>query len=490
MKKAISLILLASIAAGLLSCGSEGAQSESTTAASSDTTEAVTTEKAVDTDDELPERKFDGRTFTVITYDQILTDVKADEANGDVVNDAVFERNQTVEERFDVTLETISNANHRDTAKRIQSSVLAGDDDFELIAHHVVGSGGLALQDLFMNWYEIPYINFEKPWWSRSTTEDLTYGNNVAPLAIGDMALSAMYGTYCYFFDKKGAEDYGLDDLYAVANAGDWTLDYVMEITKDIYKDLNNNNERDEYDYYGLTQSPYSAVNAFLWSSGGKVFENDAQGIPQYVYGGEKVMNIYEKVYELCFNSEGVCIKRNFGEVTGVDYDMAARTFRDDMSLFVSGTLDMTIKFFRSRGEYGILPYPKYDEAQPEYKTMVDGYHAALAVPKTVTDTEFVGIITEALNAESHKIVVPAFYEVALKVKYSHDEESVQMLDRIIENRVFDLGYVYDNWLGVSFNFDRLIKVSSTDFASYYAEKSPAALAHYDEVLAFFESIK
>lgn len=121
---------------------------------------------------------------------------------------------------------------------------------------------------------------------------------------------------------------------------------------------------------------------------------------------------------------------------------------------------------------------------------MVDGGHAALGIPKSVTDLEFVGIITEALNAESHKIVFPAYYEIALKVKYAHDDESVKMLDMIVENRIFDFGYVYDNWRGVSFLFQDMLGTKKTsDFASNYASKGRAAELYYDSLFEHFDSI-
>ena len=47
--------------------------------------------------------------------------------------------------------------------------------------------------------------------------------------------------------------------------------------------------------------------------------------------------------------------------------------------------------------------------------------------------------------------VYPAYYEIALKKKYSYDDESVKVLDMVVDNRVFDFGYVYDGWKGMSF---------------------------------------
>ena len=116
---------------------------------------------------------------------------------------------------------------------------------------------------------------------------------------------------------------------------------------------------------------------------------------------------------------------------------------------------------------------------------------AAFAVPKTVSDPEFVGIITEALNAESYKAVFPAYYEVALKTKYTHDDESVKMLDYIVDHRVFDFGYVYDNFKGFSFYFQYLIGgEASSDFESYYAANSSASIAQYQTVLDYYEDLE
>ena len=62
---------------------------------------------------------------------------------------------------------------------------------------------------------------------------------------------------------------------------------------------------------------------------------------------------------------------------------------------------------------------------------------------KSIQDPEFVGVIAEALNAESWKRVVPAYYDISLKYKGARDEQSVAMLDLIVEGRIFDFGYVY-----------------------------------------------
>lgn len=487
-KRLLSTILLCAIVLSQAACGSENStQNDTTTASGSGETTAEPVETEVS--DNLPDVTFGGRTFTTLTADYLKADYVADEANGDVINDAVYKRNETVMERFDVVLETNYSADYNQVNNVLSSSVMAGDDEYQLVSSHVVRFSGLAMNDILMNWYDIPHIDFDKPWWSNSNTEDLTY-NGVALLAVGDYALSALGRTYCYFYDKKAAENYHFEDLYSVVYDGNWTLDYLNDVCKNIYVDINGNGQRDENDYYGATFNMTSDINAYLWSCGNKIFTKNAAGKFDYTYNNEHTVDILEKLYKLSYENEGVCTVRPQYSQQDV-HTLSRYSFRDDLTAFIPGLLNYSIEVFRDRkNEYGILPYPKFDAEQEEYYTMVDGGHAALGIPKSVTDLEFVGVITEALNAESNKIVFPAYYEIALKVKYTHDNESVKMLDMIVENRIFDFGYVYDNWRGVSFFYQGLLGTQkSTDFTSYYASKGSSAESYYNTLLEYFDSI-
>ncbi len=137
--------------------------------------------------------------------------------------------------------------------------------------------------------------------------------------------------------------------------------------------------------------------------------------------------------------------------------------------------------------EYGILPYPKYDEAQQEYKTMVDGGHEAMGIGKQMTDLEFIGTMVEALCAESYKQVLPAFYDVCLKQRYASSVEDAEMIDMCVASRVFDFGYVYDNWKGVSFLFQDYLRTNQhQDISSIYKKKEKAVTKYYEKVISLF----
>ena len=52
-------------------------------------------------------------------------------------------------------------------------------------------------------------------------------------------------------------------------------------------------------------------------------------------------------------------------------------------------------------------------------------------------------MILEAMAAESHYTLIPEYIETSLKTKNSRDAESADMLDIIINNRVFDPMNIY-----------------------------------------------
>jgi len=124
-------------------------------------------------------------------------------------------------------------------------------------------------------------------------------------------------------------------------------------------------------------------------------------------------------------------------------------------------------KMFRTEDvTFGILPIPKYDEAQEQYLAPVTTYGTdCISIPKIASDLERTAIIIEALSCESKYTVQPAYYEATLKGKTAKDVESTEMLDLMFANRTFDLGYMY-NWGGSYSAIYNLTKTNSTSIAS------------------------
>ncbi|HHX53531.1 MAG TPA: hypothetical protein GX704_01350 [Clostridiales bacterium] len=489
------LAALLLISAALISaCGKSDAPAGGSDTTAAETTAAETMSELdarAAVSDDLPEADFGGYNYRIVCENDQSWYYYNEEQTGDVINDAVFLRNAAVGERFNFELTMASCSDYGTSGTFMQKAVLAGDDAFDLCCSHIVNVSTLVIKDIFMNWYDIPHINFEKPWWARSNIEDLTY-NGVAILGIGDYALSAIGRTYCMFFNRQLATTYGIEGIYDTVMDGKWTIDKLSELTQDIYQDLNSDEKRDVEDFYGFATGVASNVGAYLWAFENPICKKDSDGNIAVVMATPKMSAMLEKLNKIMWENQGTYYNKN--HTSKIDASAAHVGGRDlfiyGRAIFANGYIDQAIDFFREvEDDYGIIPYPKWDENQADYRSLVDGNHAALAIPKTTADLERAGIIMEALNAEGYKSVVPVYIETALKVKYARDNESVQVLDMLIANRYFDFGYVYDGWSGGSFWLEGLVQGNKNDWESHYAKNEKKMNAHYQKVFDYFDSV-
>ena len=93
--------------------------------------------------------------------------------------------------------------------------------------------------------------------------------------------------------------------------------------------------------------------------------------------------------------------------------------------------------------DFGILPYPKYDEAQESYSARLEAAYKCCTVPVTNNRLDLTGTMLEALYCAAYNDVIPAYYEITLKSKSVRDNDSEEMLDIISSNVRFDYG---DTW--------------------------------------------
>ena len=111
--------------------------------------------------------------------------------------------------------------------------------------------------------------------------------------------------------------------------------------------------------------------------------------------------------------------------------------FMNGQGLFLTESIGKAHIMREMRDDFGILPYPKYDEAQESYQTYIcDGNTTGFSIPITA-DAEKSGMILNALNALGMSDVRPEYYDRALKGKAARDNDSVAMLD-IIFNSISD----------------------------------------------------
>ena len=225
-------------------------------------------------------------------------------------------------------------------------------------------------------------------------------------------------------------------------------------------------------------------MNTYLWAFDNPIIKKDKDGVPQYVMDTEKLPNIVVTIVEMYAGMTGIY------SCTGTDKTSHEEEFANGNMLLLTGgfgklagmagTTDFTI---------GVLPYPKWDTDQKEYLTMVDGGADTIGITllETGEELEFIGIITEALCAESYKQVYPVYYDIMLKNRYADQPDDAEMIQLVMDGRVYDLGYVYDNWMAAGFWMQNFAQTNNTNVSSYMKKAWPAAQKYYDKVLDLFK---
>ena len=493
--RAISLMLgLLMLLGAAVACGKEDVPVETTAYADGEisgeaTTTAPVVEEVVITrenyPDSLPEDlRFDGRTFTFMVRgdsgrrDEFI----ADEVNGDIINDATIGREQVVEDRFGIQIEWME-VLHNDVVTDVRASLSSGLVEFDLIAAETDHIVTLGAEGFFMNWVDAPYIDFDMPWWNPDSNmvDNLSINGKLYGIT-GDISRLFVQKHFVCYFNKAIMEDYPtIPNLYDLVLEGKWTLDKMTEYGALVKEDLNGNQVMDEADRFGFASYYATPFDNWIIALGQNVITKNADGKPEYRLNDPAMIELCDLLTEI-YNSDTTCLSPGNRANT-------TKFFAEGHCLFTVGGFEWADGMRDMTNDFGMIPYPKLNEEQESYYTGYSDVGAScVAIAKVHPDQEFACAVTEALAAESYRKVTTAYFETALKEKYSRDSQSSQMLDMIREGIVFDFGFYYGSQLsdcdtmmravisGGKNNYTSLYK----SFSKVYAKKLTDLLAKYE----------
>jgi hypothetical protein len=482
-KRLISLITLFAVGTMFVSsCGNDSGISEVTSSVASETTTADTDSQFES--DSLPKLDFKGETINVLYRDDVVNSFYVNEQTGDIVDDAVYRANRVVEERLNITFNITTkagsaNADRTTYMAAITNSVLAGDNEYDLSGVLTYNVPTLIQQGVLMNLLDVNYLNFEKPWWIRDLAELATVDGKLF-FASGDISLELTQRIFCMLFNKNLAESLGTENIYALVNDGKWTLDKMKEIAASAYSDLNGNSKVDPEDRYGLIMNDYNHPSGFIGSFELNMTSTDSDGVQHIDFGNERTTDAIQKIVSLFNDNKGIYYNTaSDADPNTVEANHAVyrSMFKDSRALLISTEFNQISSVYRDmKDEYGVIPYPKYDENQDNYFTLARNVYSSFVILKTCTKADIVGAAMEALASENYRTTSPIYFETALKVKYSRDDTTSQMYDIIKNGLRFNFGYTFNAVCANLVNtFIDAIKGNNPNWASTYASKKDAA---------------
>ncbi|MCL1859048.1 MAG: extracellular solute-binding protein [Oscillospiraceae bacterium] len=434
-----------------------------------------------DIPDNLPEADLGGRDFNILCHEMLTVEFVAEEENGDIVNDALYKRNLKVSERFNANINMINipgTWNDRDSFMgTVRKSVQSGESTYDLVAGVTSYIPNLIPDNIFMNISKIGNLDFNKPWWGEDLIHEFSIGDRLY-LVTGDVALSMWDCIFVFYFNKQLVQDNSLPDLYELVKNRQWTYDKFVDLSKTVSKDLNGDGKFNKEDMFGFVTTTGTVVNAFPGAFDLKITQKDKNNIPYPQLDTGKWTDVAAKLVELHYDTQSTLTLPD-----GSDHTIV-QMFEENRVLFYPQTLSFSRDFRAMETDFGILPFPIYDNTQDNYYSVVRNAMSLIGVPVTASNPDECGLILEALAAESYKIVIPAYYDVALKVKQTRDDESGEMLDIIRDNLWVNFGYSYNMSTGNVGNYMReLIEKKSPNFMSMYDSTFEQRTAIFDKFI-------
>ena len=204
----------------------------------------------------------------------------------------------------------------------------------------------------------------------------------------------------------------------------------------------------------------------------------------------EQSILLLDELYDLYVEGDGAWVGN------GITEEIAVTTFTSGRSMFVGyqrlGSLeDATVR--EMEDGLGVVPYPKLSDQQDWYITSTHDTCEIGLIPMTVApdDLDYISAVVEVLCRETYRSVLPVYYESSLKMKYTRDDTSAQMIDIVHDNigNSFAMAYnpsVNEIFLSGTFSTDN-IAAGKKDFASAYARREPAAITALEKIIADFE---
>lgn len=486
LKSGLTLLLaLTMLIPVLASCNGNKTPANTPTGTNANSGNGVTTNEPTTNGGEeeevevLPDTTYGNRDINILIRknDTYYRDMEIDEdeikqGKANQVDEQVYYRNRAVEKRLGVNLNFIKDdaSGEALSAETVRNAI--GDGKIDLIADHGRSAFTYAVEGSLKNWYDLKYVDLTKSWWSQGMISDFTIRDTLWCMS-GDLSYLNTGATVVMVMNKNLRSELNLDDPYEAVLNETWTFEKFNEMVKEAGTD-NGTTESDpeKGDQTGYMTSLWRGPMTALFSAGLRTVKVGEDGNLQMTVNSDKTILLFKDYFDL-LGQKNVKFYPN-GKPANFE-----KTFANGNVLFIDTRLYDVNKIIQNGFmDYGILPWPKYDEDADEYYAWVDACANTFGVltGKSEEDYECISAVLEALAAEGHRRVIPAFYEDTVQAKYAQDPESYEALELIRAGRVFDLGTFMETDLGDLSRVGPIVSQTSNRSYSEWWEKNKTGL--------------
>ena len=505
----LAVVMLGAVLAFAVSCGGNTSdtttqkddvqttsKTDTTTTTQADKTEQVTDPETVVTEPESTELTgkealpgyedvdFGGRTFLIASaFDDDAdwadaADFWVESYTNDAVNDAVYDRNDVMHKLYNCTIEVDDGGwdNGFNAAKA------AGIDTY------IAGSAEYGLYGWASNtYYNILKLGIDltQPWWDQNFIMDSSCDGKLFGI-IGDYSLHAMSATWIMFYNKDVYETKFADiDIYQLVRDRKWTIDVMADMIDKIKNDANGDSEYTysdgaDADIIGMMTTGHNYRGLYFASGLRYVTKTEQTTDGSFITALSNQPNgtdVMDKLIQVC-NMQGMIVG---------GYTQIQTAIQNGTCLFAGEVLDVLRRMAGAENlRVGVLPQPLFEEGQSAYHCYVNNRAAFMCIPTAFADMEVIADFFTLFAYHSSKLVRTAYINT-YKYSYASDEDSAEMVDIIVDSRVFDPGYLGNFSQQMDGYVSTMITTSNnkyTQAAAKYAASDTTKLEEYKSKIA------
>lgn len=443
MRKRVSALCLTMLllCGALASCGESAENTEETAAVQSVDPEAVVQEEETESPtphwDAVRKEDLGGITVnaTCAPFDSNFYNVLDwDEISGEMLADAMYNRNRYVEDQ----LNCILSVSYGEEVRKLEQCVISGSGDVDLTYALLSNGGGLMQKGYLTPFNRVSTVDLTQPFWDQGSQKDLRLLGQMY-YGFVDFGFDHYDSMTVLFYNGALLNQYQLEDPQELFLSEEWTIDKMLTQLEAVSTDKNGDGKFDlRNDIFGLVGREYnfqpmeyaSGIRLVTWDEAEHAFSlNMAE--EHFVDVSMAIASVYSA-------------KNPFTDYT--NYDQGRIAFSDGRSLYYSRLLGDFRQLREVEDDYGVVCFPRYSYDASDSSFFVQN-PTTLFLPLVVgddngdgrPDLDEIGIFLEAMGAYTYDDTLNVYIENAVIGKGMRDEKSAEMVRIMMTNRSFDL---------------------------------------------------
>lgn len=369
-----------------------------------------------------------------------------EESSSNVLTDAIYNRQIAIRDHLGVNVYGTSVIDADLYLAKLKTAAMNKDNSMHLmVSHPYHGVSSFISENLLVDFNEIDAIDLDASYWNRDLMEQLSLNGRLY-LGFSDFNIGI---TSVIAFNKEIYDQYKDhigESLYSLVDDHRWTLEKMISVASLVSIDKSSDGKTVD-DTFGIVGDYDLGYIIMLQASDINLIEQDDSG--DYVVSvlsertKEKAYGLVEKLQNLAKSQNAYFVEEHYIEVP-------REIFADGRALMRLTETHLLPDLLSADLDFGVLPYPMYDEGQRDvgYRHMQWGGY--LCIPAYLKNPDMVFETIELLSYLGEDVNV-AYYDRLLGKQVADVPDDRRMLDIVWDSLCSDIGFTYQGVVGSEF---------------------------------------